>query len=52
MTIYTLRELVEHCLNMLKSSRWPASRCDKAADSFPGFAGIACIRLWHRHCHP
>lgn len=49
MAIYTLRNMVELCLNKLKNSRRLATRYDKTADSFLGFVDVACIRLWLRH---
>ncbi|ABL69126.1 ISCc1, transposase OrfB [Paracoccus denitrificans PD1222] len=49
MTIYTLRNMVEHCFNKLKNSRRIATRYDKTADSFLSFVDVACIRLWLRH---
>lgn len=48
MGIYTLRNMVERCLNKLKNSRRLATRYDKTADSFLGFVDVACIRLWIR----
>lgn len=49
MAIYTLRNMVELCLNKLKNSRRLATCYDKTADSFLGFVDVACIRPWLRH---
>ncbi len=47
--IYALRNVIERCFSKLKHSRRLATRYDKNANSFLGFAPIASIRLWIRH---
>jgi len=47
-SLYSLRSLVERCLNKLKSARRIATRYDKTAESFLGFKDITSIRLWAR----
>ena len=49
LAIYTLRNMVERCLNKLKNSRRLATRYDKTADRFLGFVDVACMRPWLRH---
>lgn len=49
MAIHSLRNMVEHCVNELKSNRRLATRHDKTADSFLGFVDMAWIRSWLRH---
>lgn len=44
--IYALRNRIERCFNTLKNSRRLATRYDKTAQSYLGFARIAAIRLW------
>ena len=44
-----LRNLVEQCFNKLKNARRVATRYDKRAESFLGFADITPIRLRLRH---
>ncbi|AHD03329.1 transposase (plasmid) [Leisingera methylohalidivorans DSM 14336] len=48
-SLYRLRNLVERCFNKLKNARRVATRYDKTAESFLGFADITSIRLWLRH---
>jgi len=47
--LYWLRNLVERCLDKLKSARRVATRYNKTAESYLGFIDIASIRLWMRH---
>lgn len=47
--LYRLRIRVERCFNKLKNPRRVGTRCDKTAESFPGFIDITSIRLWLRH---
>jgi transposase len=47
--IYALRNRIERCFSMLKHSRRFATRYDKTADSYGGFALIASIRLWIKY---
>jgi transposase len=47
-SLYSLRNLVERCFNKLKNARRAATRYDKTAESFLGFADITSIRLWVR----
>lgn len=61
LTIYTLRNIsnafarspgpvaFKGSLDKLKNSRQLATCYGKIADSFLGFVGVACIRLWVRH---
>jgi transposase len=43
--LYRLRNLVERCLNKLKTARRVATRYDKTAESVLGFIDITSIRL-------
>tara|TARA_R110000751_G_scaffold32401_2_gene81459 strand:+ start:1567 stop:1875 length:309 start_codon:yes stop_codon:yes gene_type:complete len=47
--IYAPRNRIERCFNRLKNARRVATRYDKTADSYLGFAQIALIRLWIRN---
>ena len=47
--LYALRNLVERCINKLKSARRVATRYDKTAASYLGFIEIISARLWFRH---
>jgi transposase len=47
--IYALRNQIERCFSKLKQSRRIATRYDKTADSYTGFAIIEALRLWIRH---
>ncbi|NGM24391.1 transposase [Roseomonas stagni] len=49
--LYALRRRIECFINRLKNSRRVATRYDKTADSFLGFAALASIRLWIRCVH-
>jgi transposase len=44
-SLYSLRNLVERCVNKLKNARRVATRYDKTAESFLGFMDITSIRL-------
>ena len=46
--IYALRNRIERCFGKSKNWRRPATRYDKTADSYLGFALIAAVRLWTR----
>lgn len=48
---YALGNRIERFINRLKSSRRVATRYDKTADSFLGFATLASVRLWIRFAH-
>jgi transposase len=47
--VYALRNRIERCFNRLKNDRRIATRYDKTAASYLGFALIGAIRLWIRH---
>ena len=47
--IYALRNRIERCFSRLKQNRRIATRYDKTADSYLGFAIIGALRLWIRH---
>lgn len=47
--IYALRNRIERCFSKLKQNRRIATRYDKTADSYIGFAVIGALRLWIRH---
>jgi transposase len=47
--IYALRNRIERCFSKLKQNRRIATRYDKTADSYLGFAVIGALRLWIRH---
>lgn len=49
--LYALRSRIECFINRLKNSRRVATRYDKTADSFLGFAALSSIRLWIRFVH-
>lgn len=46
---YSLRKLVDRCINKLKNARRVATRYDKTAASYLGFIEIISVRLWFRH---
>jgi transposase len=46
--IYALRNRVERCFNKLKNARRLATRYDKTADSYRGFANLVSMRLWFK----
>jgi transposase len=47
--IYALRNRIERCFAKLKQNRRIATRYDKTANSYLGFAVIGALRLWIRH---
>ncbi len=47
--IYTLRNQIERCFSRLKQNRRIATRYDKTANSYLGFAIIGALRIWIRH---
>ena len=47
--IYALRDRIERGFSKLKQNRRIATRYDKTADSYLGFAVIGALRLWIRH---
>jgi transposase len=47
--IYALRNRIERCFSKLKQNRRIATRYDKTADSYLGFAIVGALRLWIRH---
>jgi transposase len=47
--IYALRNRIERCFSKLKQNRRIATRYDKTADSYLGFAVIGALRVWIRH---
>lgn len=49
--VYAMRNRIERFFNKLKNSRRVASRYDKLAESFMGFAQLAALRLWFRFVH-
>jgi transposase len=49
--LYALRSCSECFINRLKDSRRVATRYDKTANSFLGFAALSSIRLWIRFVH-
>ena len=49
--LYALRSRIECFINRLKNSRRVATRYDKTATSFLGFATLSAIRLWIRFVH-
>jgi transposase len=48
-TLYRLSYLVGRCCAKLKNALRVVTRCDRTAESFPGFIDITSIRLWLRH---
>jgi len=46
MTAYKNRNRIERMFNVLKQSRRIATRYDKTASSFLGFATLAAIKIW------
>ena len=46
--IYAFCMVVERCFNKLENARRLATRYDKTADSYLGFAHLVSIRLWLR----
>ena len=49
--LYALRSRIECFINRLKNSRRVATRYDKTATSFLGFAARTSLRLWIRFVH-
>ena len=47
--IYALRNHIERCFSKLKQNRRIATRYDKTAESYLGFAVISALRLWIKH---
>jgi transposase len=47
--IYSLRNQIERCFCKLKQNRRIATRYDKTANSYLGFAIVGALRLWIRH---
>ena len=48
---YALRNRIERMIGFLKHFRRLATRYDKTADSFLGFAHLAAIHRWTRFVH-
>jgi transposase len=44
-SLYSLRNMVQRCLNKLKNARRVATRYDNSPESFVGFMDITSIRI-------